>query len=154
MRSLLASSGAQYQRHLHAMSELCGDALAPRFRAGREPRQIGQTADRRGEWRAAITGSRASRTQMFAEPTCEGRNVAEVAIDSDDEARRAAEAIIAEVGSGDFARAEQFVLRYADQREAERVWSYLVPTLTEAVQRLSPAISLQRQLGSLRSRGT
>lgn len=65
------------------------------------------------------------------------RSLADVALDSDDEARRAAEAIIADVGSGEIAAAEDFVALYTDPNDVRRIGSYLVPTLSEAVARWS-----------------
>jgi hypothetical protein len=73
--------------------------------------------------------------QRSAEATGESRNVADVVIESDDEARRAAEAIIADVSSGELAAAEDFVSLYTDSRDAWRVWSYVQPMLNEAVKR-------------------
>lgn len=59
----------------------------------------------------------------------------DVAIESDDEARRAAEAIIADIGSGHIERAEDFIGLYGDPRDASRVWSFVLPVLTDAVKR-------------------
>lgn len=59
-----------------------------------------------------------------------------MAIESDDEARRAAEATIADVGSGEIERAADFFSIYSEPRDAHRVWSFMLPMLNEAVGRL------------------
>lgn len=64
------------------------------------------------------------------------RIVCAVAIQSDDEARRAAKATIADVGSGEIERAAEFFTLYAEPRDARRVWSFMLPMLNEAVDRL------------------
>jgi hypothetical protein len=58
-----------------------------------------------------------------------------VAIESDDEARRAAEAIIADIGSGDIAAGEDFVSLYTDRNDALWIGRFLTPLLTEALER-------------------
>jgi hypothetical protein len=64
------------------------------------------------------------------------RIVYAVAIASDDEARRAAEATIADVGSGEIERAAEFFSLYSEPRDAHRVWNFMFPMLNEAVGRL------------------
>jgi hypothetical protein len=63
------------------------------------------------------------------------RNVADVAIESDDEARRAAEAIIADIGCGDIAAGQDFVSLYADRNDELWIGRFLTPLLTEALKR-------------------
>jgi hypothetical protein len=64
------------------------------------------------------------------------RIVCAVAIESDDEARRAAEVTIADVGSGKVERAAEIFSLYSEPRDAHRVWSFMFPMLNEAVARL------------------
>jgi hypothetical protein len=58
-----------------------------------------------------------------------------VAIESDDEACRTAEAIIADIGSGDIAAGEDFVSLYTDRNDALWIGRFLTRLLTEALER-------------------
>lgn len=58
-----------------------------------------------------------------------------VALESDDEARRAAEAIIADVASGQTEAADIFVTIYSEPSDGLRIGRHLVATLTEAFER-------------------
>ncbi len=52
-----------------------------------------------------------------------------MAIESDDEARHAAEAIIADVAAGNMATADEFVALYSGPSDALRIAKYLSPML-------------------------
>jgi hypothetical protein len=57
-----------------------------------------------------------------------------VVIESDDEAHRAAEAIIADIASGDLRAGEEFISLYVE-KDALWIGRFLVPLLTEAIER-------------------
>jgi hypothetical protein len=59
-----------------------------------------------------------------------------VVIESDDEARRAAESMLADVAVGDTTAADDFVSLYAEPRDAMRIMVHLLPRLSEALRRL------------------
>ncbi|HYN30991.1 MAG TPA: hypothetical protein VES40_00065, partial [Ilumatobacteraceae bacterium] len=56
-------------------------------------------------------------------------------IENADEARRAAEAIIADIASGDLVAGEDFVSLYVDHNDALWIGRFLVPLLMEATER-------------------